>query len=111
MIRAVFFRTLVLTALIAPAVALTLIIRRSDLLPDEAALTRWLAGETGRRGDILGDFLDFISAQTVAPFIFVAALLVVWRLWGRYPPGLLGVAGLLTAATKFADLSDRPRTN
>ena len=109
MIRAVFFRTLVLTALIAPAVALTLIVRRSDLLPGEAALTRWLAGETGWPGDILGDFLDFISAETVAPFIFAAALLVVWRLWGRYSAGMLGVAGLLTAATKVTDLADRPR--
>lgn len=95
--------------LIALAAALTLIVRRSNLLPGEAALTRWLAGETGRPGDILGDFLDFISAETVAPFIFAAALLVVWRLWGRYPGGILGVAGLLTAVTKIADLNDRPR--
>ena len=101
MIRAVFFRTLVLTALIAPAVALTLIVRRSELLPGEAALTRWLARETGRPGDVLSDFLDFISAESVAPFIFAAALLVVWRLWGQYPAGVLGVAGLLTAAMKI----------
>lgn len=91
------------------AMALTLIVRRSDLLPGEAAVTSWLAGNTGRPGDILGDFLDFISAQSVAPLIFAAALLAVWRLWGRYPAGVLGVAGLLTAATKIADLADRPR--
>ena len=95
--------------MIALAVALTLIVRRSDLLPGEAAVTRWLVDKTGRPGDVLGDFLDYISAETVAPFIFGAALLIVWRLWGRYPTWLLGLAGLLTAATKITDLADRPR--
>ena len=107
--RVVFFRTLVLTALFAPTVALTLIVRRSDQLPGEATLTRWLADETGWPGDMLGEFLEFLVANSVAPLTFAAALLVVWRLWGRYSAGMLGIAGLLTAATKFTDLADRPR--
>ncbi len=109
MMQVVFFRTFVLAALFAPTAALTLIVRRSDQLPGEATLTRWLADETGWPGDILGEFLEFLVANSVAPLTFVAALLVVWRLWGRFPAGMLGVAGLLTAATKFTDLADRPR--
>ncbi len=58
MMQVVFFRTLVLAALFAPAVALTLIVRRSDQLPGEATLTRWLADETGWPGDMLGEFLE-----------------------------------------------------
>lgn len=96
-------------SMIGLAAALTLIVRRSELLPGEATVTRWAADKTGWPGDLLGDFLDYISAESVAPFIFGAALLVVWRLWGRYPAAGLGIAGVLTAATKITDLADRPR--
>ena len=96
-------------AMLGLAVALTFAVRRSELLPGEAAVSNWLVKNTGKPGNILGDFLDYISTETVAPFVFGAALLMAWRLWGRYSAGLLGLAGALTAATKITDLADRPR--
>ncbi len=89
--------------------ALTIVIRRSELLPGEASVSDWLAIEIGWPGEALVDLLDYISEETIAPFLFVGALISIWRLWGRYPAGLLGLAGLMTAATKISDLADRPR--
>ena len=89
--------------------ALTIVIRQSELLPGEASVSDWLAIEIGWPGEALVDLLDYISEETIAPFLFIGALISIWRLWGRYPAGLLGLAGLMTAATKISDLADRPR--
>lgn len=91
------------------AIALTTIVRNSELLPAEAAVTRWLHDNTDGFIHALASVLDVALGNATAPPLFVALTLVVWRAWGRYATLLFLAMGGLTVVTNVAELAFRPR--
>jgi undecaprenyl-diphosphatase len=104
-------RAIVIIALSIAAVgtAFTVVVSRSELLPGEVAIARWvdttLSGLLGPASGVL----DVAFTDAMAPTIFLALVPVVAMAWGRLAAVIYFVAGAATGLTKLADLVARPR--
>lgn len=104
-------RAIVTTALVTAllGIAFTVGVSRSQLLPGEVAVARWvdesLAGLLGPVGGVL----DVAFTDAMAPTIFLALVPMVALAWGRLAALTYFVAGAATGLTKLADLVARPR--
>ena len=96
-------------ALAAAAAVLTVGVVRSDLLPGEAATSRWLSARTNWASEPLVDLVDVAFDEVAAPVIFFCLLPIVWIGWGRYAGLTFLGAGALTGLTKVVDAVGRPR--
>jgi membrane-associated phospholipid phosphatase len=90
---------------------ITLIARRAQLLPGEAATMRWVDSNLSGSLSVAGPVLDTAFTGLMPPLLFVVLVGMVWWRWGRYPAALLTLAGSVTGLTKLADLVRRPRPN
>lgn len=104
-------RAIVTTALVIAAIgtAFTVAVSRSELLPGEVSVARWvhetLPGLLGPASRVL----DLAFTDAMAPTIFLALAPVVAVAWGRLAAATYFVAGAATGLTKLADLVARPR--
>lgn len=93
----------------ALGILFTVGVSRSQLLPGEVAVTRWvdetLSGLLGPASSLL----DVAFTDAMAPTIFLALVPVVAMAWGRLAAVTYFVAGAATGLTKLADLVERPR--
>ena len=99
----------VTAALAAAAAALTVGVVRSELLPGEVPITRWLRDRTNRATEPFVEVSDVAFDELAAPVIFFCLLPVVWLAWGRFAGLVFLGAGGLTGLTKIVDAVGRPR--
>lgn len=96
---------------VSGSVALTLIARRTELLPGEVTIMQWIGSHLSGSLGAAGPVLDVAFTGLMPPMLFVVLVAAVWWRWGRYPAVLFFVAGSITGLTKLADLARRPRPN
>ena len=96
-------------SLTGAAMALTVVVQGSHLLPGELAVARWLAEDPLPGTVDISEALDVGVGVRMAPLIFFALLPIVWRAWGRYAALTLLVAGGLTFVVRLAEFPYRPR--
>lgn len=96
---------------VSGSVALTLIARRTELLPGEVTIMQWIGSHLSGSLGAAGPVLDVAFTGLMPPLLFVVLVAAVWWRWGRYPAVLFFVAGSITGLTKLADLARRPRPN
>ena len=93
--------------LAALAVALTVTVRNTDLLPGERSVSRWMFEHAGGAGKDVSAVLDVGMSKEVAPVMLAVLIPLVWWAWGRYAAFALVLAGLI-AALSLIDLASRP---
>ncbi len=96
---------------IGASVALTVIARRSELLPGEVTIMQWTGSRLSGSLSVAGPVLDVAFTGMVPALLFLMLAAAVWWRWGRYPAALFFVAGSVTGLTKLTDLARRPRPN
>ncbi len=96
---------------IGASVALTVIARRSELLPGEVTIMEWTSARLSDSLGAAGPVLDVAFTGLMPPLLFLMMAAAVWWAWGRYPAALFLLAGSVTGLTKLADLARRPRPN
>ena len=89
--------------------ALTVVVRTSELLWGEIPITRALSAALVRPVELALIPIDVLLTDVYAIAIYVMLCGVVFWRWGLAPLAILGLAGLLTAPTRLVDLATRPR--
>ena len=98
-----------IAALAVAAVALTLVVRRSELLPGEMGVTRWIIEHDGWAGREVAGLLDPLLNNNISPVLFALLIPVVWWAWGRYAAAIFLLAGAPTIPITIVELAYRPR--
>lgn len=98
-----------IAVLAALLIALTVTVRTSELLPGEQSATRWLADHAGSPGRGVAKVLGVAADDEMAPFLFIAMALLIWRGYGRLAMLTFAWGGGLTAVVSVIDLASRPR--
>ena len=91
------------------AVALTVTVRNTDLLPGERSVSRWMLEHAGSAGEDVSKVLEVAIDTKGGPVLFAALIPLVWWFWGRYAVVTLVLAGVFTAAVSLIDMASRPR--
>ena len=98
-----------ITALAAAAVALTLVVRHSELLPGEMGITCLINDHAGWAGREVAGLLDSLLNNNISPILFALLILVIWWAWGRYAVAIFLLAGAPTIPITIFELAYRPR--
>ena len=83
--------------------------RRSDLLPGEIDVTRWIIDHAGWAGREVTSLLDPLLNNNISPVLFALLIPVVWWAWGRYAVAIFLLAGAPTVPITIVELAYRPR--
>ena len=96
-----------IAVLAALAVALTVTVRSTDLLPGEQSVARWTFEYAGGPGRAISAVLDVVMSKEGAPVLFAALIPVIWWTCGRFAVFTFVLAGLAAVAS-LIDLASRP---
>ena len=103
------FPLVIFLVLIVLSILCTFLARGDGPAAGEAAVTRWISNNSLFFVDSFASVSDPLLTDLSAPIVFTLLVLIVWRLWGRYPAVILGLAGAFTGLTRIGDLVHRPR--
>ena len=98
-----------IAALAGAALAFTLVVRGSDLLPGEMGVTRWIIDHAGWAGREVASLLDPLLNNNISPVLFALLIPVVWWAWGRYAVAIFLLAGAPKIPITIVELAYRPR--